>query len=116
MSVFKLVFGVVFITSAFVGFFNMYKMINLYHIRRQKLIEYYALLVSKKNELDYVTSPAYKEERLRNIYGAYKPGEKLVIFTGNVKVGRMSYKNRGVDNRKLWELALFYGVNSLYTE
>lgn len=114
LFVLKLVFGIVFIMSAVVGFFNMYKLVNLYHARHKKLVEYYAMLVAKKNELDYVTSPAFREERLRNIYGAYKPGEKLVIFTGQINIGNTSYKDREVNAREIWVNLLLRGITSLY--
>ena len=114
LAILEIIFGVVFIISAVVGFFNMYKLVNLYHVRKQRLVEYYALLVAKKNELDYVTSPVYKEQRLRNIFGAYKPGEKLVIFTGEVKVGTPSFKDRETKPAVLWRNLLLYGVVSVY--
>lgn len=114
LAALEVIFGIVFIISALVGFLNMYKLVNLYHARKQKLVEYYALLVAKKNELDYVTSPVYKEERLRNIYGAYKPGEKLVIFTGDVKVGTKSFKDREINPASLWSKILLGGVAAIY--
>ena len=114
LAILEIIFGVVFIISAVVGFFNMYKLVNLYHVRRQKLVEYYALLVAKKNEFDYVTSPVYKEERLRNIYGAYKPDEKLVIFTGEVKVGTKSFEDREVNPAVLWQKILLGGIIAIY--
>ncbi len=116
INVLKLVFGVIFTISAVVGLLNMYKIVQLYHKRQVKLIEFYALLVSKKNEFDYVSSPAYKEERLRKLYGAYKSGEKMVIFTGDVRVGTPSYKDRDINPAEIWELLLTKGVDGLFTQ
>ncbi len=68
--------------------YNSYKsikaslyMISLYRPRFKQLQKQYVQIIKKQNELDYVTSPFYLEQQLRNSLNYYKPGEKLVIFT-----------------------------------
>ena len=113
LDVFKLIFGVFFVVSSITGFVSMTRIINLYNVRKQRLIDFYVEMVKKKNEFDYVSSPAYKEVRLRKLYGAYKKGEKLVIFTQDVGLESSSDGNRHQNTREIWLKVLFHGINSI---
>ncbi len=105
--------GIFFIASSISGFLGFVRLINLYKQRRSQLISFYVEIIKKKNEFSYVSSKAYKEVRLRKLYGAYKKNEKLVVFTDSIKVEQQSVKNRQTKPAKLWRSLLTRGVLSI---
>ncbi len=62
-----------------------WRMITMYPVRQQQIQKQYLQIIKKKNELEFVTSPFYIEQQLRNSLNYYKPDEKAVIFTSPIQ-------------------------------
>lgn len=60
---------------------NALNLVNIYKNQEQALRKQYIQLIKKQLELEYVSSPLYKEEQLRNSLNYYEKGEKVIIFT-----------------------------------
>ena len=84
-------------------------MISIYDKRKYQLQKQYIQIIKKMNELDYVTSPFYVEQQLRNSLNYYKPGEKVVIFTKPVEELPTPTPSKKPEPIELWKKV--FGIN-----
>ena len=99
------------------GFFSTLRLLILSEKKKKELVYTYAKAASLKNQLDRITSEAYKEEFLKSNLGYFEPNEMLVILEGTSKqyVKLIQEKQKAETPYKLWFLLFTKGKSALKT-
>ncbi len=87
---------------------NALNLVNIYKNQERALRKQYIQLIKKQLELEYVSSPLYKEEQLRNSLNYYKKGEKVIIFTKPLQELPPPQITGAQQTTNLWEKILLY--------